>query len=150
MTDTSNEQLARRAETHAVLRKGFMVINALAYIGWMTSLALGGSDLLSTGLWEAVRNLSRTVWLISLILIVTQLGLLRRKPALARLVDDERSARNTHLAYRVGYFVLLVAIAAVYLATFYVAGLSLSVVMPLLLAAGVTAPAFAVTFFGAD
>lgn len=145
-----SERLMRRAETHVALRKGFMVVNAVAYIGWMTSLALPGTDLLTAAEWEMVRNISRYVWLLSLVVICTQFGMLKRNRDLAVLVDDERSSEKTALAFKGGYWVLLVAVAVLYLASLLTPAMDMRTFMPLLLAAGVSAPTFAVIFFGKD
>lgn len=147
-----NERLMRRAEMHVALRKGLMIVNALAYIGWIGSQGLAQSE--SFGLppliWEIIRNLAMPVWAVSLLLILGQYAMLKRNRDIAVLVDDERSKEKTALAFQGGYWVLLVAVAGLYAATFFVPGLDMRTVMPLLLAAGVAAPAFTVTFFGKD
>ena len=147
-----NERLMRRAETHVALRKGLMIVNALAYIGWIGSRGLAHAEAfgISAPVWEIVRNLSMPVWAISLLLILAQVSALKRNRDIATLVDDERSAAKTNLAFKSGYVVLLIAVACLYAATFVVPDLDMQTFLPLLLAAGVTAPAFAATFFGGD
>lgn len=147
-----SEQLAQRAERHVALRKGLMIVNALAYIGWIGSRGLAHVEAFGIGAaaWNIVRNLSMPVWLVSLLLIFTQISALKRNRDIATLVDDERSAAKTHLAFKSGYMVLLFAVAALYAAAIVWPGLDMQTFLPLLLAAGVTAPAFAATFFGGD
>ncbi|MBP2158439.1 MULTISPECIES: hypothetical protein [Asticcacaulis] len=147
-----SEQLARRAEKHVALRKGLMIVNALAYIGWIGSQGLAQSDAFGVppSTWEIVRHLAMPVWAVSLLLILAQYAMLKRNRAVAVLVDDERSKEKTALAFQGGYWVLLVAVASVYAATFFEPDLDMRTFMPLLLAAGVAAPAFTVTFFGKD
>lgn len=147
-----SERLTRRAETHVMLRKGLLIVNALAYIGWIGSqgLAHAGAFGLGSSTWDIVRNLSMPVWGITLLLILMQIALLKRNRDVAALVDDERSAERKHLAFQGGYWVLLVAVAALYAATFFAPGLDMRTFLPLLLAAGVAAPAFTATVFGAD
>ncbi len=147
-----SEQLARRAERHVALRKGLMIVNALAYIGWIGSEGLAHADALGLGpsFWGQVSNVSKPVWAISFALIMLQAVMLKRNRDIAVLVDDERSKEKTALAFQGGYWVLLVAVAGLYAATFVAPGLDMRTFMPLLLAAGVAAPAFSVTFFGKD
>jgi hypothetical protein len=146
-----SERLARQAEGHVALRKGLMIVNALAYIGWIGSQGLAHADAVGGApVWELVRNVSVPVWMISLVLILVQAAVLKRNHDVAALVDDERSAGKTALAFKGGYWVLLVAVAGLYAATFLLPDLDMRTFMPLLLAAGVAAPAFTVTFFGKD
>jgi hypothetical protein len=147
-----SERLMQRAETHAAVRKGLMIVNALAYIGWIGSqgLAQAAAFGLGASTWSVIGNASVPIWAISLALIFIQLAMLKRNRDVAALVDDERSAGKKALAFQGGYWVLLVAVAGLYTATFFAPDLDMRTFMPLLLAAGVAAPAFTITFFAAD
>jgi hypothetical protein len=147
-----NERLMRRAETQVAIRKALMVVNALAYIGWIGSQGLAHAEAfgLSPSTWDVVRNLSMPVWGICLILILAQFAMLKRNRDVAVLVDDERNREKTALAFKGGYWALLVAVAGLYTLSFFAPNLDMRTFMPLVLAAGVAAPIFAVTFFGRD
>ncbi len=148
----NSEQLTRQAEGHVAFRKGLLIVNACGYVAWIGSRGLAHAEAfgLDPSTWDLVHNLSMPVWVISLVLIFAQSAILKRNRDMAALVDDERSIEKKHLAFKGGYWVLLVAVAMVYAATFFAPDLDMRTYMPLLLAAGVAAPAFIVTFFSKD
>lgn len=144
-----NEQLLRRAESHQTWRRVFLVINGLAYIGWIGSEGMAHANAfgLGEGVWNLVKTLSWPVWLVSLCIIFWQMRHLFKNREIGAMVDDERTEKLSARSFQVGYWTLLVAITGLYTASYFVDGIDVRTVVPMLLAAGVTVPAFTYAFF---
>ncbi|WP_443747403.1 hypothetical protein [Asticcacaulis solisilvae] len=138
MSDT--EKLLKRAEGMAGLRRGLMVVNALTYVMWIGSTGLQHVD---TGLAPQTLNLiglaAWPVWLASLLGILWTMRHLAKHRDIAGLVDDERTVGLTKRSFQAGYWVLLLAVAGLYTASFFVP-IDVRMAAPILLALGVAAP----------
>ncbi len=138
---TDNETLMKQAESHAVLRRVLLIVNALSYVGWIGSSGLAHMGTLSVdpATLSLVQMVCWPVWLISLIRIFWTMMRLGKRRDIGALVDDERTQGVSAKSFQIGYWALLLAITGVYAANFFVP-VDVKLVGPFLLALGVAAP----------
>lgn len=141
---TENDMLMKQAESHSALRRLFLAIQAVAYIGWIGSRALAftGTNLVDPATLTLVQTVCWPVWLVGLLATFWLMRKTARNRQLAALVDDERTVRLAGTVFQVAFWVLLVAVALVYAAT-YVTTVDARAVMPILLSLGVAVPSLA-------
>ncbi|MCA1935493.1 MAG: hypothetical protein LDL37_08575 [Asticcacaulis sp.] len=142
-TDVDNEKRIEQAERQRLWRRLLLAINGVTYFAWIGSQGLHQTGLFgwSPQQWSLIQTLSWPIWATSLAGVFVQMAWLRRNRQVTRLIDDERTAYVTRYAYQGGYWGLLLAVAAVYAATFFTQ-VDARVVLPLLLATGVTLNSF--------
>lgn len=138
MTDT--EKLLKQAEGMAGLRRVLLIVNALSYVVWIGST---GVQHLDTGIPPQIVGLTGMlawpVWLVSLLGIFWTMAHLAKRRDIAGLVDDERTAGLTKKAFQAGYWALILALAGVYAASYFIP-IDVQTAAPFLLALGVAAP----------
>ncbi len=133
------DKLLKQAQSHAALRRVLLVVNGLSYLVWIGSRGLGFAGSVDPGLLAAMGMIAWPVWLVSLLGIFWTMARLRKRRDIAGLVDDERTVGLAGTAFKAGYWVLLVGIAAVFAVSYFVS-IDVRAVMPVLLALGVAAP----------
>ena len=133
------DKLLKQAQSHVALRRVLLVVNGLSYVMWIGSRGLGFAGGVDPGLLSAIGMIAWPVWLVSLLAIFWTMARLRKRHDIAGLVDDERTVGLTGTAFKAGYWVLLIGVAAVFAAS-YVLPIDVRAVMPVLLALGVAAP----------
>lgn len=104
------QYLEQAASTMVRLRRIFLIVSALAYIGGM-----GACALLYTGNFNPYRTIvifanwiCWPIWLASSIASVWLIFRLRKHRAVGRLIDDERTLKYVHLSFQVSYWALLI------------------------------------------
>ena len=137
MADT--DKLIKQAHSHAVLRRVLLIVNGLSYLAWIGSRGAAFAGLADDRLVSLISNLAWPLWLISLVGILWTMARLRKRRDIAGLVDDERTVGLASTAFKTGYWLLLIGIAAVFAASYFVS-IDVRAVMPVLLALGVAAP----------
>ena len=139
MSDT--QVLMKKAEGFVRWRRGVLVLNALAYVGWIGGAGLShlGVVAIDNGLLGLISTVSLVVWIVSLMTIFAQMNYARRHREISRLADDERTVTYTKTAFQTGYWLLLIALGCAYAASYFT-DLDIKAVVPFLLALGVAAP----------
>ena len=139
MSNTQN--LMKKAEGYVQWRRITLVINALAYVGWIGSTGLGflPGVAIDPALLRLVSAISWPIWLLSLLGIFAQMAYARKHRDIAALADDERTVGYTKTAFQTGYWLLLIGLALVYAASYFTQ-LDVKAVIPFMLALGVAAP----------
>lgn len=138
---SESDLLLKQARSHALARRLLLAVNAASYIaavGAQGLLAIKGG-VFDTHLLDTVRWTAWPLWTLSLIAIFWTMARLRKRTDLVGLVDDERTVQMAGLAFKAGYWALLLGVT-VALAVNCIVPLDLGVVAPLLLALGVAAP----------
>ncbi len=139
MSDTQN--LMKKAEGYVQWRRALLVINALAYIGWIgaTGLTYLPAVAIDPGMLNLISAVCWPVWLLSLLGIFAQVAYARKHRDISALADDERTVGYTKTAFQTGYWLLLTGLALVYAASYFTP-LDVKAVIPFMLALGVAAP----------
>lgn len=139
MSDT--QLLMKKAEGYVQWRRSLLVVNALAYIGWIGSTGMGylHTVAIEPSVLNLVAMICWPIWLLSLLGIFAQMRYGRKHGEISRLADDERTVSYTKTAFQTGYWLLLVALAGVYAASYFIE-LDIKAVIPFMLALGVAAP----------
>ncbi|WKL56461.1 hypothetical protein Q1W73_12265 [Asticcacaulis sp. ZE23SCel15] len=138
---TDNDRLIQQAERLGHLRRLFLIGQAVGYIGWIGSSGLEyvRAPLIDPFILKFVQNMCWPLWLVSLLATL----LLMRRTAIDRqlgaLLDDERTSGLIKSVFQTSYWVLLIAVALVYAATF-VAEVDIRAIAPVLLSIGVAVP----------
>ncbi|MGZ3298356.1 MAG: hypothetical protein ACXU8U_05890 [Asticcacaulis sp.] len=144
-----NDRLMKQAEGYIALRRVLLIVNALGYIAWIGSEGLGHLGNLSVDphTLSLVKLVAQPIWVLSLLGIFGVMARLRKRRDIAGLVDDERTRALSGWSFKAGYWVLLISIAGVYAANFFMT-IDVRLVAPLLLALGVATPSltYAVTY----
>lgn len=142
MTDT--DILMKQAENHGALRRLFLAVQAVAYLGWIGSqgLAFFGVPGIDPAVLRLVQMACWPIWLVALLATFWLMRRTAKNRQLALLVDDERTVALVGKVFQTAYWVLLVALAAVYAAT-YVTTIEVRAVMPILLSVAVAVPSLA-------
>ena len=135
---SDNDRLIRQAEQVGGLRRLFLIGQAVGYIGWIGSRGLTALGL-DPHILTIVQNLCWPLWLVSLLATFWLMRRTAKNHQLAALLDDERTSGLTKTVFQTSYWVLLIAIALVYAATF-VSEVDIRAVAPILLSLGVAVP----------
>ena len=141
-----NEQLLKRAEGLAGLRRVVLIVNAVAYFTWIgaTGLEHGHIDVDPVALKLAQLG-GAAIWLVSLVIVFWIMMRLGKNRAMGRLIDDERTQGLTARCYQMGYWALLLGVTGIYTASF-LTKVDVNLVAPLLLATGVAVPPLTFAF----
>ncbi len=138
---SENDRLIQQAEWAGGLRRLFLTGQAVAYIGWIGSQ--GAAHIPALNIDPIVLNLIQTVcWPIWLVSLLATFWLMRRTAKnrqVSALLDDERTVGLTKTVFQASYWVLLVAVALVYAATF-ISEVDIRAIAPILLSLGVAVP----------
>ncbi len=144
---TDNEGLMQQAESHGVLRRVLLIVNAGAYIAGMICTSLTRLEGLRGHLRMFVMGefICWPVWFLSLLAILWTMQRLRQRPDIGVLVDDERTSGLTARSFQAGYWALLLGVAGLYAASFLMP-VDVRLIAPLLVALGVAAPGLTYAF----
>lgn len=134
----SDDRLIRQAEQVGGLRSLFLIGQAVGYIGWIGSRGLTIMGLEPHTL-TIVQNLCWPLWLVCLLATFWLMRRTAQNRQLAVLLDDERTSGLTKTVFQTSYWILLVAVALVYAATF-ITEVDIRAVAPILLSLGVAVP----------
>ncbi len=141
-----NEQLMRRAEGLAGLRRVALIINGLAYFVWIGATGLEhGHVAMDAAALKLAQMAGGGVWLVSLLILFWIMARLGKNREIGRLVDDERTQGLSARCYQMGYWALLLGVTGVYTASF-LTKVDVNLVAPLLLATGVAVPPLTFAF----
>ena len=135
---SDNERLIQQAERVGGLRRLFLIGQAVGYIGWIGSQGFSALGL-DPHILIIVQNLCWPLWLVSLLATFWLMWRTAKNQQLAALLDDERTSGLTKTVFQTSYWVLLVAVALVYTATFVIE-VDIRAVAPILLSLGVAVP----------
>lgn len=135
---SDNERLIQQAERAGGLRRLFLIGQTIGYIGWIGSHGLAALGL-DPHILTIVQNLCWPLWLVSLLATFWLMWRTAKNQQLAALLDDERTSGLTKTVFQTSYWVLLVAVALVYTATFVIE-VDIRAVAPILLSLGVAVP----------
>ena len=135
---SDNELLIQQAEQAGGLRRLFLIGQAVGYIGWIGSQGLSALGL-DPHILTIVQNLCWPLWLVSLLATFWLMRRTAKNQQLAALLDDERTSGLTKTVFQTSYWVLLIAVALVYAATF-VTEVDIRAIAPILLSLGVAVP----------
>lgn len=135
---SDNERLIQQAEQAGGLRRLFLIGQAVGYIGWIGSQGLSALGL-DPHILTIVQNLCWPLWLVSLLATFWLMRRTAKNQQLAALLDDERTSGLTKTVFQTSYWVLLIAVALVYAATF-VTEVDIRAIAPILLSLGVAVP----------
>lgn len=135
---SDNERLIQQAEQAGGLRRLFLIGQAVGYIGWIGSQGLSALGL-DPHILTIVQNLCWPLWLFCLFATIWLMRRTAKNQQLAALLDDERTSGLTKTVFQTSYWVLLIAVALVYAATF-VTEVDIRAIAPILLSLGVAIP----------
>ena len=134
-----NEKRIRQAERLAGVRRLLLVVNAVAYFGWIGAQALDFIPRITVTNAQVadIQFVLGPLWLVSLIGLI--LTLFWRRDVRA-LIDDERTAKLTLRAFQAGYGALLLAVTVLSILPILGYRLNILGVLPILLSLGVAVP----------
>ncbi len=138
---TDNDRLIQQAERVGGLRRLFLIGQAVGYIGWIGSRSFQFINGLAIDpfILTIVQNLCWPLWLFSLLATLWLMHRTAKNRQLGPLLDDERTAGLIKTVFQTSYWVLLIAVALVYAATF-VTEVDIRAVAPILVSLGVAVP----------
>jgi hypothetical protein len=136
-----SEERLRQAEGLAGLRRGLLLVNALAYV-----VALGAGGLSRVGGYgfdtaqlDLARLIAWPIWFLSLLGILWTMHRAKRHPEIGALMDDERTVNLKSIGFQAGYWAILLPVAGHMTATYFT-DVDIKLVLPFVLAVGVAVP----------
>jgi hypothetical protein len=138
---TDNDRLVQQAEQMGGLRRLFLIGQGVGYAGWIGSRSLQFINGLAIDplFLTLVQNLCWPLWLFSLLATLWVMRRTAKNHQLGALLDDERTAGLIKTVLQTSYWVLLIAVALVYAATF-ITDVDIRLVAPILVSLGVAVP----------